>query len=70
MGIISWRPTIALVILMDQLAKEFDEEFVMPFPLANLMPSRKIMITYLLCKDELDLFYCLGLVNKKTLKGV
>jgi len=68
MGLALWCPTIALVILMDQLAKEFDEKFVMPFTLVDLMFLRKIMITYFLHKDELDLFYCLSLVNRKTLK--
>jgi len=68
MGLASWCATIALVILMDQLAKEFDEKFVMPFTLVDLMFLRKIMITYLLHMDELDLFYCLSLVNMKTLK--
>jgi hypothetical protein len=68
MGHVLLCATKALVILMDQLAKKFDEKFVMPFILVDLMPSRKIMITYLLHKEKLGILYCLNLLNKKTLK--
>lgn len=63
----SQRVIKVLVILMHQIAAKFNKEFLLPFILSDLVPSRHLILSTCLHSKELDIFYCISLVKKKTL---
>lgn len=53
---------------MHRIAIKFDKEFLLPFILLDLVISPCLIVSICLHSKEFDMFYCISLVSKKTLK--